>query len=264
MSLITDPAKELAQLCNSLTQSVDQKGDDYLAAKFNVDPWSVEFYKIIFCIIERIEEVQSISDTLEIDDDIKSNLKNNFSEIRRAFSKESLVGNWKPNGGPHFLRRENTGPIMMLSPLMRQKVTIPLLSPDEIQELLTEVQELEAWLNEHQLVEQDFIRQAIIDGLENFRFSLEHLNWVGIGYTLKSLREVIGAYLALERGLGPEADYPDSHAVLKKIGALCQSFYDKIEAVRKAKLNADFMLELYGAGSLYLDAQTVSGFLTQG
>ena len=85
-------------------------------------------------------------------------------------------------------------PIKTLSYQIRQKVSYPKLDEDDRKELLAVVSELIEWLKEHQLKEQDFIRQAIVEGLEQFRFRLERFEWLGWGYTLGSLRDVVAAY----------------------------------------------------------------------
>ena len=160
------------------------------------------------------------------------------------------------------MRAENTNPILALSPTIRQHVTLPCLDSGEEKELLADVNELIGWLQEIQFKEQDFIRQALIDGLISFQFCLTHIKWVGFGYTLESLKEVIGAYMALEKGIETQPEAPSSSAALKKVSILCKKFYDKIDATRKFKSNSEFMLELYGAGALLLDGQKITGLLT--
>ena len=53
MTTVTDPARELADICMRLTDGVSTKGDDFLAAKFQVAVWSTEFFQIIFCISKK-------------------------------------------------------------------------------------------------------------------------------------------------------------------------------------------------------------------
>ena len=261
MKEFTDPVTELADMCRSLSKPDNKRGDDYLAEKFGVSAWSVGFYRIIFCILHRVEEVEESIEKLEIDDSLNKRLRGNLRQIREAFSKHSLQQNWKDNGGPAKLRSEFVEPIAAIAPMVRQSIKIPKLSDGEIAALIAEVDTLIDWLCEHQLVEQDFIRQAIIDGLKNFRFHLTNFKWVGIGYTLHSLREVIGAYLAFERGIDIDADNPVADAVRKKIGSLFASVRSTIGFAKDIKSDADFLLELYGACSIAVDTG-VAGLLT--
>jgi gas vesicle protein len=263
MPTLTDPAKELADLCQLLSQNIDHKGDEFLAAQFCVDVWSPDFYKIIFCILDRITYVESIIETLEIDEDILSDSRQSLGEMRKAFALHSLANNWKGPAGPHFLRGENSRLIKGLSGQIRDKISYPKLDNDEQEKLLNEVDDLLSWLTDLQTGEQDFIRQALIEGLNSFRFSLNHLNWVGWGYTLKSLREVIGAYMALDRGIMLNQPATNAQEIIDKVGSLIKSVYEKIEAARKLKSNVEFILQSYGAASLFMHTPNISGLLTQ-
>lgn len=151
----------------------------------------------------------------------------------------------------------------MLSPLLRPKVAYPKLSPEEIEETVAEVDELIAWLSDRQLRDQDFIRQAIIDGMKQFKFRLERIGWLGWGYTVSSLRDVVGAYLALERGTASEVNSPDNGAVLKKVLGTLQHIYAKAVTAKEGYETADFLLKMYGVAALTAQSiGSVAGFLS--
>jgi len=137
------------------------------------------------------------------------------------------------------------------------------LSDAEVDEIFGEVEALRGWLSEHQLAEQDFIRQALLEGLERFLFRLERLSWLGWGYTLESLKEVVAAYMLLERkGIDPSED-PNSAAILQKVDATLKSVYQKVGVVKDVADMGDWLLKLYGAGALiYQSSPAIAGLLT--
>jgi hypothetical protein len=181
--------------------------------------------------------------------------------MKQAFNIDGLMNGWAAHGRVH-LGAQNIQPIKMLSAMVRQKVSYPKLSNDELTELLGQIDDLTTWLEEHQTKEQDFIRQAILDGVRQFRFRLERIGWFGWGYTLESLRDVIGAYMALERGLPAQGVDPVAEAVLKKVGAFVKDFYEKTKFAKDVVDTGDFMLRAYGAVSLLAHGGSVAGLLT--
>lgn len=260
MPTITDPARELAEVCEALSQNVDQRGYSFLASQFNVDPWSAEFFQILFCIMDRINYVEMLVGGLNVDEDVKAELISCLRTMRSAFGENSLSGNWRASGGPDYLKHEYSRPIKALSGQVRAVAPVPKLDVRERDELISQLDELLTWLSSHQLAEQDFIRQALIDGLKQFRFRLEKMRWVGWGYTLAGLRDVIGAYLALERG-SLQIENSTHAAILKKVGELIKSAYSKLGAVKEMSERGDFILRAYGAYSLVAQSG-VAGLLS--
>ncbi|MEZ5922654.1 MAG: hypothetical protein R3C60_15075 [Parvularculaceae bacterium] len=260
-SQMTDPARELAELCQSLSNSADERGDVYLARHFKVDPWSEEFYRILFCILGRINEVQSLVSVIDADDDLKNECVGHLNGIKAAFNQNALAANWKPPGGPHHLRRENSQPIKMLSPQFRAIAPTPKVDEKEQRALLEQTDELLSWLQNHQLREQDFIRQSIIYGLLQFKFSIEKLRWVGWGYSLKSLRDVIAAYLVLERGHIPDQEDTTYDAMLKLTMKYIKATYERLKIAREITETGDFLLKAYGAWTLISHAPGISGII---
>jgi len=259
---VTDPARELAELCDRLKMPNDNKGDEWVAQVLGVEPWSREFYEAVFSVVERADFRLSLIDDLELDDDFKAQAASHVTKVKTAFNKHSLQNGWKQVGAL-AVSAENIQPIKMLSPLVRQKVEYPRLSDEERNELLADVDELLEWLREHQLKDRDFVRQALIEGLERFRFCLKRVGWLGWGYTLDSLREVIGAYMALERGLDPTTD-PIADAALKKAGAFVKGFYDKTQVFKGVVETGDFLLRAYGAAALATTPAGLADFLLSG
>ena len=241
----TDPAKEIAEICDKIrSPSSNVAGANFLSEHFNVSAWSPEFYEIVFTIAKRISQLQElIGDLQNVDDDIRDQAIEHLSTILKAFSQAGLVNHWS-HASTNFISAEHVNPIKMLSSEVRRVQTLPRLSEDEKRELLSEVDDLLLWLHEHQINENDFIRQAIIEGLESFRFRVERVSWVGWGYSLDSLRAVIGAYLALERGIQP-TQQPDAQAVLMKVGAALKFVFQKVGVVKDTTEKAGWLIEGY-------------------
>ncbi|WEX88584.1 hypothetical protein PZN02_001078 [Sinorhizobium garamanticum] len=262
MAELTDPAKELAELCQRLSLPNKSRGDVYLASQFGVGPWSSDFYRIVFSIVERVDFVARIIEALDLDDDIKAEAQQSLEHIKNAFGQTSLMNTWNTAGyGYALLGPENARAIKMLSSQVRQKVSYPKLSNEDVENLLVEVGELEKWLAEHQLHEQDFIRQAIIEGVSQFKFRLERLSWLGWGYTVSSLRDVIGAYYALHSTVPKDNSAPVAEALLGKVQALVRKVYQKASTTKDIYETGEFMLKAYGAYSIALP-NGISGLLT--
>lgn len=260
MSAITDPARELADLCSELKGGGKATGSDFLASKFGVPAWSAEFFQIIFVITKRIDDLALIVQDLEMDDDFKREAISHLKAIKQAFTQAGLNNAWS-TVEERFLNSTNIQPIKMLSPYVRKSINYPKLDKGEQAQLVLEIAELESWLKEHQIVEQDFIRQALLDGVSQFKFRLERVGWLGWGYTISSLRDVISAYMALERGF-PDANIsPDAGAILMKTKAAIGVVFEKMKFAKDAWETGDFALKAYGAASLMLQAHHVFGGL---
>lgn len=249
-TILTDPARELAELCQKLHNPGDATiGHTYLAAQFGVRGWSKDFYQIIFAILDRIELVKSIIIDLDLDTDVKSEALSHAEDLAGAFVSAPLQAYWN-QGGSKNLAPVNVQPIKMLSSMVRQRMSYPKLSPEDVEELRVDVNTLLEWLREHQLSEQDFIRQALIEGLEQFMFRFDKLEWFGYGYAVASLRDIVSAYMALERSVTEPAAHPDAVAMMQKTAAVVRKIYNKVNVAKGVFEAGDFVLKAYGAASL--------------
>lgn len=262
MATVTDPARELADLCVNLRGGGKQTGANHLAQKFGVSAWSAEFYQIIFTVSKRIDDLVAIVDGFEMDDDFKKDAVSHLNAIRNAFSQSGLNNPWS-HTEEHYLNPTNVQPIKMLSPFVRKFNQYPKLDEPEVQQLVAEISALKGWLTEHQLADHDFIRQALLDGVTHLQFRLERIGWLGWGYTLESLREVIAAYMMLERGSPDLTVSPDATAALMKTKAVIVGLFEKARVSKDVYETGDFVLKTYGAASLFLKgAHIVGGLLT--
>lgn len=257
----TDPARELADACQKLATQVSKRGDIVLAEAFGVQPWSREFYEVILSFQERIEFLSEILEELVIDIDVKSEAKGHLTQIASAFSISALTTDWAGTGAV-YLGSGNYQPIKMLTSEVRRVSKYPKLSGSQVTEIIENVDQLLEWLEKHQVADGDFIRQALIDGLKKFRFRLTKIGWLGYGYTIESLRDVVSAYMAMERGFPDQNASPDAGAVLKKLEVFLKFAYDKLGFAHDVMKRGDVILKIYGAAAMVRDYPTIVGLLS--
>lgn len=246
----TDPARSFAELCEMLQGAgSSQAGDNALAATFEVEEWSAEFYQILFNILDQADSLINIIKQIQLDDDYKTDAINHVIAIKNAFGKNALSQEWKW-ATTNYLNPQNIAPIKMLSPSVRPLFSHPKFDSNETELILLEVDQLIKWLEEHQLADQDFVRQALIEGLSAFRFRLQRLKYMGWGYTIDSLRDVISAYFALERGFASGGLNPTADAMKKFVFGFIKSFYEKAKLVKDVTELGDWMLKAYAVATL--------------
>lgn len=260
---ITDPAFEFAELCRSLRADTKMPGAELLAKKFKTEPWSREFYQILFAIVERGHYLDGLVEKIAGAEHIATMVQSDIRTILQAFNAKALGVSWS-HANTNFLGEDRVRSISILSAVVRPHVSYPKLSEDECEQVIEQVDQLLIWLKEHQISEQDFIRQALIDGLSQFRTRLERVQWLGYGYAIEGLRDVIGAYFALERSFIDDQSMPVVEATLKKMSEGLKSIYNHIGVAKDAVEKADFLLKAYGAAALYTNANVggIAGLLT--
>lgn len=262
MPTVTDPARELSDLIRGLNARPNKRFDEELARIFEVDVWSSDFYQIIFTISSRIDELKSLTDNLKLDDDYKQEIKDGLRTIQLAFGPNGLQ-NVYSHSQNHYLSQAQIAPLSALSGLVRPMRPYPKLDESEFNELLALIDELLGWLEEHQLADQDFIRQALIDSLKQFRFRLNRIRWLGWGYTLEGLRDVVSAYFALERGMPVDGSNPMGQATIKLVGNFVRRFFETAGFTKETIETGDFMLKAYGTLQLLITGQaSIAGLLT--
>lgn len=259
---LTDPAKELAETLARLARDPNIRIVDRISQEARVPVWSPGFFRILFEIINRINLVESKIADLPLDDDIKQDAMDSISEIKSVFSSPDFMtmatGQVKPR-----LSGSNSTVLKMLSMMIREKVSYPLLSEEERTQIVEEVLQLRDWLVEIESEEKDFIRRSLIEGLESFLFRIERLNWLGHGYALDGLREVIKAYLSLQGAqfVDPSgAELQD--AILARAKASILRVLGVFDLAKENLDRADWALKAYGAVSALADGSaTVAGLL---
>jgi hypothetical protein len=261
MTKITDPAAELAELLQKISLSSQQTGSAWLAANFEVDEWSLEFYQIVFSIIQRIEFVRKTLSELDGFEHLKGDMENHLDSLKQAFNAPGLQNTWASYGAV-YVHATHIQALKMSSAFLRTHISYRDLKNDERLEVIATATELRTWLIEHQLEENDFVRQTIIEGVDSFIFRLERLQWLGWGYSLESLKAIIMAYLALERGVTDEAEMPNAGAAMRKVGAGLKEVFRVVGISKDVVDRADFALKAYGAMSLAIQSPAlISGLL---
>lgn len=264
--IMTDPARELVELCEAVYPLIEQHklGEDHLAARFGVAAWSKQFYQIIFTVSERVDLLANIIGELDIDEDFRTDIQAHVRDILVAFTGPALRNHWEADGQKR-VSPKNVQPLKAVSGLVRARVGYKKLSEEEVASTLVQVTQLIDWLQEHQISEQDFIRQALIDGLSQFRFRLEKVRWLGWGYALDSLREIVAAYVMLERTGVSAENNPDATAVMKLVGGFLKNVYERIQVAKGVVDSGDFLLKVYGAGALWHQAKpALAGLIGSG
>jgi hypothetical protein len=259
----TDPARELVDTCRKLHVASSARGDEFLAATFGVNAWSKEFHEIVVAMLDRVESLKPLVGQLGLDSDAVEDANRNLAAIASAFGISSLINPWNAGTGvgAGLLGRENLQPIFMLSAQIRSHVKYAKLNDDLVNELIVETTDLLSWLENHQISEQDFIRQTIIDGVRRFQFRISKLSWLGYGYTIDSLRDVISAYVMLERAVPDLASAPNADAVLRKVMTFMGVAYKKLGLIKDVTEVGDFVLRAYGALYLVKNIPQISGLL---
>jgi hypothetical protein len=230
-------------VCDRLSTQTNEQGDAYLAGRFQVPAWSPEFFQVIHTILSRTVALESIVLSSNANSLVKTGIATHLTHIREAFSKAALTSQWSQVGRLR-LSPEHSSPIRTFSAALPEKYSYPKLTPDETNDLKEMVQQLLEWLREAQLSEKDFIRQNLIEGLEHFYFRLDRMEWFGWGYSVQSLRDVITAYLLLERGLDAQAN-PDVAAAAIKVGATLKKIFSIASSAKDAAETSDWLLTCY-------------------
>ncbi|PZO67844.1 MAG: hypothetical protein DI498_02380 [Paracoccus denitrificans] len=248
--VVTDPAREFVELLVELRSGDAQlNGADFLASHFQVKAWSQEYFRVLGALMDRLAELKSIVKGLNIDDDYRENFIANIESIEQIFTPSAFQNQWG-HFGSDLLSEEHVGPLRGLSPIIRQTISYQKLSDAELEELLVSIIELTSLLSDLQSEDALFLRQALIEGLNKLRFRLERLKWLGHGYTLEALKEVIGAYIALERQFEHTAENPDAEAVLRGAKAFIRTAYQKVSGLKDVVETGDFILRAYGLLSI--------------
>jgi hypothetical protein len=215
----------------------------FLAKTFNVDPWSAEFFQIAQSIVNRTIALEHLLVSVHTKTAVVEGAKVHLARIRQAFDLASLSNQWSQRGLAH-VRPDQSSPIRMLSAGIPDEYGYPKLSAEEANEVIKLVNQLVEWLQGVQLSEKDFVRESLIEGLEQFRFRMERLQWFGWGYSIQSLRDVIIAYLILERGLDAKA-HPDVAAVAKKLCAGLKKIFGYASTAKDVADTGDWLVSCY-------------------
>lgn len=228
MDPTTDPARELAEIAGKLSIGSSHAGDKFLAEQFGVEPWSTEFVKILACILERADQIAVIVSKSQMDDDHRDSALDDLTKFKRGFTGKSLQNPWNNSGNGLMTMKDHGRPLQYLSTVVRPFVSYPKLSEAEISEFLELIEDYLAEITESD-ASPEFVRQAITDGLTNFKFQLQHIGWMGSGYAITAFREVMFVYETSKRQLDGSLD----DKLLKDgLFGILKKFKDKVDAAQ--------------------------------
>jgi len=263
MSKISDPARDFTDLCLRLRSGPgDKQGAQTLATRFEVEPWSTDFMLILASIHQRIEALRIMISKTELDDDIKGAAFGCLGQIRTAFSENGLQNQWQ-HSITNFLSDTYLTPIRMTSGYVRVHNGYQVPDDDELADMVSEIETLRGWLIEIDLVEKDFIRGALIEGLDAFLFRVKRVGYYGWPDSFEALKAVVAAYMALERGAPDPNVSPPYEATLKKVGEFLSKTFDRVKSTKEVTEVGDWLLRGYVALQAVGHVQpAVAGLLT--
>lgn len=249
---LTDPAREVLDLCKHLVvhASSSEPVHRSLARALGVREWSSDLFLVIDIINARIDELRKAIEGLSLEADLLAEADKEIKAIAAVFTHEYMNNNNMVSAKNSNFAESSLKTLRLLAPQIRTIISYPYIGEGEREEISADIRTLVEWLSNHQLRENDFIRAALIDGLNQALFRLEKMHFFGWAYTAASLKPVITAYMALERMNPNKANNPDVEIVLKKVRALCLSLYERMKLGKEAAEVGDFVLRLYGAASL--------------
>ncbi|UYY77511.1 hypothetical protein [Sphingomonas sp. R1] len=137
MADLTDPATELSEIADRLIDGGSSAGEVVLANKFGVRPSSTEFFKIITCIMERIDLVIDLVEASNVTSRSKEKTVSHLHGFKEAFKTQSFVSPWthSPGGGLQCVRDHGSA-LSMLEGTVRPILSYPELSNEEVEEFI--------------------------------------------------------------------------------------------------------------------------------
>ena len=253
---LTDPAKELAETLALIAREPNMPVAVKISQEALVEQWTPDFFRILFEITNRIDLVAQKIAELPIDEDVRKDALQSVSDIRAVFNDPNVLAQQNAQ-----IRARITGSnatvLKMLSMMIREQVSYPLLSKEDRDEILNEVKTLRDWLSEIQSEEKDFVRQALIEGLDSFIFRLQRLEWLGHGFVLDGLRGVIQAYLSVQGArFANDSGAELQDAILAKAQGSIVRVLKVFDLTKDNTDRADWALRAYGAVSALADGST--------
>jgi hypothetical protein len=244
----TDFAMELSETFATLTDTQTVGGANYLADRFGVGAWSSEFMQIVICLNERITLTEVIAQSAIEDESVRAVAIATLDQAKTAFSIHSLSVHWRDHGAK--VSSDVINPLKLLSPSIRSAHSFIRLSEDAVTVLLEEADALIEHLKLHQLTDGDFLREATIDGLNLFRFRLQHFRWVGVHYIAGSLRAVSAGALGLRTiQAGRRRKPTETVEMVERITSFVKKAYIGLHAAKDFADNVDFLTKSFDAGN---------------
>lgn len=248
MATMTDPAAELAEIATRLGAmgmiAGAPSGAQIMANAFEVPPWSNGFYRILACMLDRLELIEDLLPTCGLDALLVGQSLEDASEFGSAFYGPTLCIKADSNGNSLQMLKNCARPLRYMSSIIRPHHSYPQLDEYERIDLTAAIG---SYLEELQTSpDVSFERRAIIDGLVAFQFQLEKMHWMGAGYVLSSFREILRAFQDAQRQAEASGN-PDAQAVLIGMWEIIKSFKEKVETAKGWAEGGQWVWDAYKA-----------------
>ncbi|MBM6577136.1 hypothetical protein KCP91_12205 [Microvirga sp. SRT01] len=218
MASITDPARELSEISGFFAIQSSLTADQIIQQSTGIEPWSTDFLKLILCIHERADVLTKVIPLSSLDDDLVVKALEDISSIKDAFTPKKLRIASNQASSTAAVLKEHGRSLQYLSATVREKINYPRYTDEEVTEFIGLV---DAYLNEL-AASNDVplvVRHSLGDGMSLLRFRLQHVKWLGSGYALASLREIMEVY---DRAAANDdlMSNPDAEAFVRGFGAI--------------------------------------------
>jgi hypothetical protein len=190
MASVTDPARELAEIAAKFDVGSSLRADQVITSSTGFQAWSTQFHQLVASIHERADLVGRMLPRSGLDPDLVDDALRDITEFKRGFQPSAIGQASNHSGSTAAIMRMQGRPMQYLSIAVRQFESYPRYTQEEAIELVALIDEY----LEHLSVHGDslaFVLSAIREGLAALRFRLANVTWVGSGYALQSLRDVM-------------------------------------------------------------------------
>lgn len=231
---MTDPATELAEIALAIGSSSwsgrAPTGATLMARQFEVLAWSTDFYRIMTCILERVDLVHSLLNESDADSSVVTQGMEDLYAFQRAFDGNRLCITLDKDKNSHSTLQGMSRPLIYISSVIKRQQSYPKLDAQEAADLYIAIEAYIQMLTDLP-ADPGFHKQAIIEGLKAFKFRLVKMRWMGAGYVLSSFRDLLHNF----RYAQEQADIsgnPDAKAALVGMWSILRSFKEKAETAK--------------------------------
>jgi hypothetical protein len=166
---------------------------DLLAGIFDVPPFSEQQFRILFHLRGMCDDLVILIDHFDIDQESIQTSKRVVIGVKEALDPRNLLSPWI-HANQDRIGWNNTTLIRLLSGYAKNIVSYPILTEDEIKELLSIIDEFLHELDNFELDDFDFVRDSCRHYLSDQKFILERFHLFGWKYGVHSLKELLYLY----------------------------------------------------------------------
>lgn len=244
MTLVTDEAAELAELSYFLLgMNGHSSGAVILAQEFETQAWSTDFYFLVGHILSRAESLKRHIPQLGLDEGTRDRAIGHVEAWQEGFKPDRLSDAWN-NSTSTRAALSRCSQLEMLSGSVRRIAPLPKISDDDRARLLTISTEILKELNALQGQESEFLRQVMIEGLEQLQYRLLRLRWLGWGYTREAIDRLLMLYRELTITAPEVAQSGDMVAAFHSLKDAAVNIVERLKTVKDRYEAATFPLTI--------------------